>query len=368
MDVGPVTLHTFLWLSVSAIAVAGSLPWFIESAGNRRNRLALSFIVVCVGTFLAILPFRNSFAVMHVVYGVITCAVPAIGIAIGAFVLRHRRQKGKRWLGVLTATLLIPAGVGFYATNIEPNELQTNSREVSIKSLSAGQIIKVGVLADIQSPSVRKLERKAVKAVSDQQPDIILYAGDLYSGEDDPLPRYRSDFVSLVKGLKALDGVFFVHGDHDNEPALGPLVKEGGAALLDNDVAITEVRGTRVGVLGLANDSSPRLLTAIKDFAARGDLDVKIILAHHPDVIALTPPGIDLVVSGHTHGGQVQLPVVGPLMTLSNIPRKQAGGGLFSYPNGAQLFVTRGVGVEYGAAPKIRFGSVPEVNLLGLQS
>ncbi|HTE06996.1 MAG TPA: metallophosphoesterase, partial [Planctomycetota bacterium] len=76
---------------------------------------------------------------------------------------------------------------------------------------------------------------------------------------------------------------------------------------------------------------------------------------------------VDLVVAGHTHGGQVRLPWIGPLITLTAVPRAVAGGGLHEL-NGTPLYVSRGVGHEQGDAPRVRFLCPPEISLLTLRT
>ena len=75
---------------------------------------------------------------------------------------------------------------------------------------------------------------------------------------------------------------------------------------------------------------------------------------------------IDLVVSGHTHGGQIVVPFFGPIMTLSHVPRSVAAGGLHQI-DGNYIYVSRGVGCERMQAPRIRFLCPPEISLLTLK-
>jgi predicted MPP superfamily phosphohydrolase len=99
-----------------------------------------------------------------------------------------------------------------------------------------------------------------------------------------------------------------------------------------------------------------------------GDGDVRILVAHRPDVVlGLTPDTrVDLLAAGHTHGGQVQLPLIGPLSTASRVPRDVAGGGL-SVLDGRAIYVSRGVGVERGQAPRLRIGAPPEIPIVTLR-
>ena len=95
------------------------------------------------------------------------------------------------------------------------------------------------------------------------------------------------------------------------------------------------------------------------------DDDVRILISHMPDPILELKPNtrIDLLIAGHTHGGQVQLPFFGPPITLSRIPRRAAAGGLHEL-NGRCVYVSRGVGCERGQAPRLRFLCPPEISIL----
>jgi predicted MPP superfamily phosphohydrolase len=96
--------------------------------------------------------------------------------------------------------------------------------------------------------------------------------------------------------------------------------------------------------------------------------DLRVVFGHSPDFVRALAgwAPVDLALAGHTHGGQVVLPGFGPLVTLSRLPRRYAG-GLNDYA-GIPLHVSRGVGLERGSAPPIRFLCPPEVSLLRLRS
>ena len=89
-----------------------------------------------------------------------------------------------------------------------------------------------------------------------------------------------------------------------------------------------------------------------------------IVLGHRPDY-ALGRIDADLLLAGHTHGGQVRLPFVGPLLTLSRLPRSWAV-GRSELPGGQTLYVSRGVGMERGGAPRIRFLCPPELVVIDI--
>ncbi len=89
-----------------------------------------------------------------------------------------------------------------------------------------------------------------------------------------------------------------------------------------------------------------------------------LVLGHSPD-FSLGKVDADLLLAGHVHGGQVRLPLVGPLVTSSRVPRSMVT-GLAELPSGGKLYVSRGVGMERGSAPRLRFLCRPELLVIDL--
>ena len=140
--------------------------------------------------------------------------------------------------------------------------------------------------------------------------------------------------------------------------------------LLQNESVELVHEDRRITLAGVVRDpKDPAGNALVERLAAPGGDDLRVLLAHKPDWALRLPEGgrIDLVVAGHTHGGQVRLPFVGPLITLTRVPREMAGGGLFTLC-GSPLYVSRGVGCERGDAPRVRFNCPPEVTLLTLRT
>lgn len=129
---------------------------------------------------------------------------------------------------------------------------------------------------------------------------------------------------------------------------------------------MTLPEGGTVGITGLSRgrgrERSMERLARI--LAAAPGADHRIVISHSPDFIDAMPFDVDLVLAGHTHGGQVVIPWFGPPKTASRLPRRYAG-GLNDF-GGTPLHVSRGIGMERGFEIPVRFLCPPEVCLLDL--
>jgi predicted MPP superfamily phosphohydrolase len=196
--------------------------------------------------------------------------------------------------------------------------------------------------------------------------DLIVYTGDLIDTDDD-LPRLGA----LLARLPRRPPAFAVLGNHDHRPF--------GRAHGANDVARLRRLLSAAGIHVLANTAQPLFdgglaIAGVDDPATnRDDLSAALaglppgvcclVLAHSPDVLLrLGTHRPALILAGHTHGGQIRLPGIGALLTMSNVPRRfTMGPAMFA---GVPLFVSRGIGYS-GVA--VRLFCPPEVALLTLQ-
>jgi predicted MPP superfamily phosphohydrolase len=107
----------------------------------------------------------------------------------------------------------------------------------------------------------------------------------------------------------------------------------------------------------------PEWLRAL--FARGPSAPHRIVISHAPDFVDSLPSPVELVLAGHTHGGQVVLPFFGPLRTGTRLPRRYAG-DLHDFA-GTPLHVSRGVGMERDFAPQVRFFCPPEICVLDVR-
>jgi uncharacterized protein len=317
--------------------------------------LAVAIGVLAVkGVAMIALGLEVPFGAAHVVWLDLVVVAPLAGAALLA--LGRAR--------VLGALALLLAPLGAYASFVEPSRIVTERATVPLAAERAGQApVRIGVIADLQFEHVGDHERDAVERLMHERPDVIVLPGDFHQAEalEAELPAIHD----LLRRLRAPGGVFAVQGDAETIPKLMRVLDGTGVVPLVDETRRVRVRDRTLRILGVRRAFSDATGRAFE--AQRGERDVRILLAHPPDVVLGLSPGtrVDLVIAGHTHGGQVQLPLVGPLITASEIPRDVAAGGLHAL-DGRRVYVSRGVGVERGQAPKLRFGAAPEVSILTL--
>lgn len=286
--------------------------------------------------------------------------------------LRGDVRERRRALVPLFAALLLLA-IYWDAYHHCPYDLQIQRHSLDLaRGRAAGaetHRLRLVHLSDIQTPVVGAYEERVFRTVRDLQPDLLVFSGDYVQSRLRPTRREAAiAFNSLLRRaqLHPRFGAFAVEGDVESSD-WKQLFEGTGVRCLRNQSAGVRLDGNRqVTVVGLSLAAShghdPGVVRKTLRRAARPDL--VFVLAHGPDFVKSLPggPPVDLVLAGHTHGGQIVLPGVGPLFTNSSLPKRYAGGlELFE---GIPLEVSRGIGMERGAAPQVRFFCPPEVCVL----
>jgi predicted MPP superfamily phosphohydrolase len=256
--------------------------------------------------------------------------------------------------------------VGIYATHVEPRWLRTDRATLDVAVVD-GDPIRVGVIADLQTTRITDHERRAIDRLMAEEPDLILLAGDYLQSDG---PEFRAELPEardLLAELSAPGGVFLVQGDVDSPERMELLTEGLDVEWLDHEVVSTEVGGRRIHLGGIPPSfASAESRATIASLAEHSSEDLRILVSHRPDAVYEVPEGgADLVVAGHTHGGQVALPFIGPPITLSNVPRDVAAGGLHEV-DGVPIYLSVGVGLERHNAPQVRFGVRPSIGVLTL--
>jgi predicted MPP superfamily phosphohydrolase len=273
----------------------------------------------------------------------------------------------------LTGAGLTLAGLTVYSTEIARHELITEHRDIHIARLpDAFHGFRIAQLSDIHFEEFTEpaFLRYAVHRVNQLRPDLVLITGDFISAG----PRHWTFAFEAAERCAALlrnlqcPLRYAILGNHDAqigaEHVLAPLISNGITPLVDQYLPI-ERDGQRLWLSGLRDVTygQPDL-----DRAVPAQLDGPlIVMCHEPDftdTILRHPRAgrADLILSGHTHGGQVRLPFLPPL-TLPPMGKKYVE-GLFHFPDSkTQLYVNRGLGT---VGLPVRFDCPPEITAFTL--
>src|SRR6185503_18282050 len=271
---------------------------------------------------------------------------------------RRRRKEEPRPLTVIKSALGEMARVAF----AEPFMLAIERQEIYLRRLpSALDGLRLVHLSDFHYGPLtdsRHLER-AVKAANDLRPDLIVLTGDYISQDR----IYAAPCAGLIGRLKAKFGVYAVLGNHDHwtdAALITDLFRAEGVTMLVNEGLRLDLSGESFWLAGV-NDTMVGLEDISLALAGSSDDEMKLLLAHNPIILRRAArAGVDLVLSGHTHGGQV---AIRSEKGRSGRPRRRLLRGLGRRGN-TQIYVTRGLGT---VVLPIRYGCPPEISVLELR-
>lgn len=226
------------------------------------------------------------------------------------------------------------------------------------------QNINAVVISDLHGSGFGKENKRLVNKIAKLDPDVIFTVGDMIS---DYIEDY-SYLDSLYEGLSEIAPVYSSLGNHElSHPESDEIKKilRKHSTLLDNEYTEVSINGTdmRIGGLMDYHPSKDELNEYIRDFA---DTDkFTLLLSHCPEYYTwgVDEVKIDLMVSGHTHGGQVILPFAGGVYAPEQGWWPEYDYGVF-YEENATLVITRGLGSSKQKVP--RFNNPPEILCLTL--
>ena len=339
--------------------------------GRVGGAVVLTAIVFTAKLMVLIMLGLRMFGLIHLLYLDMVIVLPILAAAV--LVLRKRLRPTPAVRGLAVVLLIAAPAVGVYATFVEPYRLQVERPVVPLAAGRDGEApLTIGILADIQTSRVGAHELAGIDAVMASAPDIVLIPGDFVQGWSGQRREAAAALRRRLETVRAPGGVYAVRGNCESSAFARELFEGLDVTYLENEIVQTRVRDRLVTIGGVDLDcTGPAARAVIGELESRdGAGDVRLLVAHRPDALLAMRAGthasrIDLLVAGHTHGGQVRLPLLGPPLTLSAVPRAVAAGGLH-VRDGRRVYVSRGLGWERGQAPRIRFLCPPEVTVMTL--
>lgn len=355
------------------IAGIGLLWWLhtAETAISVWAVVSLLAFAIADGLILFSLPrLRISFGPVAPQWYLLTAARVAAGCVLALMI---------PWIGasVALASVIALNGIALLAllwgAVWEPARLGVSELTLHLHNPTTESVLlRLLHISDIHVERLGRREALLLQSVRELHPDLILLTGDYVnlSCVDDPVghAHARQLLEALCAEAAALSSppaIYAVLGSPPVDRNSAPLFDGLSIRLLRNEVVIIEpYPGCSLALIGLdCTHDLERDAAQLERLASASPKDVpRILMYHSPELMPLASRlGIDLYLCGHTHGGQIRLPLYGALVTSSRLGKRYEMG---LYHMGAtHLYVSRGIGLEGLCAPRIRFLCPPEVIL-----
>ena len=259
-----------------------------------------------------------------------------------------KRSKKLLLAGGIAAGLLVWAGLD-------------TSLTVQIYTVESGKVeapVRLTLLTDLHSCDYGEGQRELLDAVEEQDPDLVLLGGDIV---DDGLEMPEERALATVEALAERWPTYYVTGNHEYRTGRAEEIKEllagRGAVVLEGTCALVTVGEQTLQICGVDDPAVGAAVwqSQLEDVTAALEGDVcSILISHRPERVAdYTGRGFDLVLSGHAHGGQWRIPLLGVGLIAPNqglFPRY--AGGTYDL-EGTTLVVSRGLARESTRIPRL---------------
>ncbi len=348
-------------LAALALAGFGTLDWALLAA---LPRLGLSFgpitfpLIAMTGIRLAVFTI---IALPLYLWG--RARAPG-GVAVEQPV--SRKKVLNAGLICLWLANLVLSAVEVDGMYIEPFDIHTTELRLVGPPKPNGEPLRILHLTDLHIERITRRENDLIQQVNELKPDLIVLTGDYANVDYLEDPHTLRDTRSVLAQLDAPYGVYAVTGSVDSPHVVDKVFSGLPIVLLEDTVHRLKIGQQEVDLIGVSNYGPTRdaqMLSALMEKVP--DEAYSILLYHTPDLIEVADKlRIDLYLAGHTHGGQVRLPLWGAIITMSAFG-KQYEAGLYQL-NPTTLYVSRGIGLEGLSLPRARFLCPPEIVLIDL--
>jgi uncharacterized protein len=267
--------------------------------------------------------------------------------------------------GLTAAPLIAVSATSAYATLIEPLNYEVTQTDILITDLPERfEGFRITHVTDVHHSRIVGIEEvhRVVELAQQTKPDLIALTGDYTTA----YRRYIEPCAEALGSLKAPEGVWAVLGNHDHytDPELTARALQRNHITVLNNANTTITRGPDAIQFAGIDDWSWAGANWARAFYGIDRKLPTILLSHQPRVIDFAEAkNASLILSGHTHGGQINLPFIGAPARFATEDLKYAR-GLFKRGQ-TQLYVSRGTGV---IGLPVRLGARPEIAVLRLRS
>lgn len=273
----------------------------------------------------------------------------------------------KKIISLVMVIIIFLGVIGIYTTFIERKLLSTKKYEININENSQEEL-KIVQFTDTHLGIYYSLDdlEKVVENINKQKADIVIFTGDLM----DNASQYEHIYeISEVLGkIEATIGKYAIYGNRDYGGGAvryyEEIMEESGFELLVNESKVIELENTNINIFGgddalMGNYNSEETIEGINNN------DVNLLILHEPDLIDdFKEYPIDLALSGHSHGGQVYIPFIGPLATTELAEKYTKGFYNLNNSTDGKLYVNSGLG---NTKVPFRFFNKPQITVIKLK-
>lgn len=281
--------------------------------------------------------------------------------------MEKKQQKGtkKKMIKILISLLLICIGICIYykwkENTFEPTFYEIDSEKIH-------ENIRIVNLSDLHLKEFGENNEKLVKKIKNLSPDLITMSGDM-------VDKYVDDFsvvYTLCEQLVKIAPTYYCLGNHEysqllfNDNNVTPKLQEMGVIVLNDSYQTITVKNTEIDICGCTqhNQNYDKYAKTYMEEYMKSD-KFKLLLVHYPELFfdQLKDANIDLSLCGHAHGGQIILPIIGPLYSSDQKWFPKLARGIHKLKNGI-VIVNRGLGNPH-IIPRI--GNIPEIVVVDLR-
>lgn len=273
----------------------------------------------------------------------------------------------KKIINFIIIILIFASFFYIYARFVEPNLLTVHFQNIKNNYAAKENELKILQFSDMHYSEYfnDKDVKKVVERINDETPDIVVFTGDLideYSNHENKEDVYN--IWNILKDIKAPLGKYAIYGNHDYgggaEKIYKKIMEDSGFVILKNEKA--RIEEYNVNIIGM-DDSIFGEREINKVLGLIDENSYNVVLSHEPDVVDnFLEYKIDLFLSGHSHGGQVNLPIINSLPLLA----EKYTGGIYSFNNYRQTLLYVNVGLGTSQMP-LRFMAPPELSVFVLE-
>lgn len=272
--------------------------------------------------------------------------------------------------GIILLLICLGGSIFVYGTKVSVNTLFIENQKFESDKINDDlDNLKIAFISDIHFNHFMNKERldKMIQKINNNKPDIILFGGDIFD-EPDLYPvddKVKQEVIESLKSLNADLGKFAVLGEEDHKESVTSFISDilfqADFELINNNhLQLTKNNSSSINLIGIDSliGGTPDIEKSFEDVDTNA---YTIVLTHAPDIIGQLPSsGIDLVLAGHSHGGQIALPIIGAVNKVEGATTYSKGE---YFINQTHLIVSNGLGTTKN---DVRIFADPQCHIIRL--